>query len=188
PSERLDLLYQTIPPTSDILGWSRLARAVAALHREVSGAGLRFAEVARLTTEGLLFSDTERWSVLAELQASYEADLRHFGFSDRGLARIDALAAGTLSIDQDLWLVGVMEMPRVLMRLIETAPEAATRLTVIVQAPEREAADFDALGCLRTDGWSTRSIPLRDSELAVRDGPAEQTAEVGRFLASLGGE
>lgn len=186
-AERMALLYAAPPAASDLLGWSRLARSTAALHQEVSGAGLRFDQVARLTEEGLLFADTDRWGVLAELQAAYAAKVAELGFSDRGLARIAALTERTSALTHDLWLVGVIELPRVTWELLAKARGVRQHLTVVTQAPPDEADAFDELGCLRTERWENRPIPLLDAHLTVREGPSDQADEAVRFLASLGG-
>ncbi|HET8654598.1 MAG TPA: PD-(D/E)XK nuclease family protein [Longimicrobiaceae bacterium] len=187
PAGRLARLFSLAPAEDDVRGWTRLARTVTTLHREVSGAGLRFADVQARCGEGLLFADTERWSVLSEAQALFEAELEALGLSDRGLARCDALAAGVLVLDRDLWLVGVVEMPPVLHRMLASLPAADGLLRVLVHAPESEAGGFDALGQLRPEAWTARPLPLRDDQIAVRTRPAEQAEEVARTLAFLGG-
>jgi hypothetical protein len=188
PAERLARLFSAAPDRGDVRGWTRLARTVAALHQEVGGAGLRFAEVvACCGGDGLLFADTERWSVLAEAQALFESELAGLSLSDRGLARIGALAGGGLALDRDLWLVGVVEMPPVLHRMLESLPAAPGRLRALVHAPELEAGGFDALGVLRPEAWTARPLPLRDDQIAVRRQPAEQAGEVVRVLASFEG-
>jgi hypothetical protein len=185
PAERLARLFSAAPDPGDVRGWARLARTVAALHQEVGGAGLRFADVVACCGDGLLFADTERWSVLAEAQALFESELGGLNLADRGLARVDALAGRSLALDRDLWLVGVVEMPPVLHRMLESLP--AGRLRVLVHAPEAEAGGFDALGALRPEAWTARPLPLPDDRIAVRGQPAEQADEVVRTLASLGG-
>lgn len=187
PGERLELLYAAPPPAADLLAWNRLARNVMTLHQEVSGAALRFEEVAQRTASGLLFADTERWSVLAELQSAYAARLAALGYSDRGLARIEALRQQAAALDHDLWLVGVIELQRVAWQLLSRSRGANEHLKVVVQAPQDEASAFDELGCIVPEAWATRPIPLQDRQLAVREGPTDQAAEVARFLASLSG-
>lgn len=187
PIDRLKLLYAAPPPAADLLAWNRLARNVMTLHQEVSGAALLFDEVARRTALGLLFADTERWSVLAELQSAYAARLAGLGYSDRGLARIEALSERAAALDHDLWMVGVIELQRVSGQLLTHARGVDEHLKVVVQAPQDEARAFDELGCIVPEAWATRPIPLEDGQLAVREGPTDQAAETARFLASLGG-
>lgn len=187
PSDRLELLYTAPPAADDLLAWNRLARNVMTLHQEVSGGALRFEDVARRTASGLLFADTDRWSVLAELQTEYAGKLAALGYSDRALARIEALSQRAAALNHDLWLVGVIELQRVAWQLVASARGAAQHLKMIVQAPPEEASSFDELGCVRTEAWASRPIPVRDAQFAVREGPADQAREATRFLASLDG-
>jgi hypothetical protein len=184
---RLSQLVAAAPPESDLKGWAGLAGTVAALHQEVAGAGLRFSEVVECCGEGLLFADTARWSALAEAQTLFEAELARLGLADRGLARIDALATGTISIDRELWLIGVVEMPGVLRGMLESRASAGGSVRVLVHAPAEEGASFDPVGCLRAEEWVTRPLPLRDAQISVCGRPGEQAAEVVRSLAALGG-
>ena len=187
PSDRLELLYTAPPAADDLLAWNRLARNVMTLPQEVSGGALRFEDVARRTASGLLFADTDRWSVLAELQTEYAGKLAALGYSDRALARIEALSQRAAALNHDLWLVGVIELQRVAWQLVASARGAAQHLKMIVQAPPEEASSFDELGCVRTEAWASRPIPVRDAQFAVREGPADQAREATRFLASLDG-
>jgi hypothetical protein len=187
PRERLGLLFASLPEDADPRGWSRLARVVAGLHREVSGAGKYFAEVTDACADGLLFADTERWSVLAELQAAYAAKIGELHLADRHLARLRAVAAGEIALDHDLWLVGVVELPEIVRRMIRSLPAGAGWVRVLTHAPEAEAAAFDALGCVRPDAWAERAIPLENDQIAICAHPADQAAEVVRALAACDG-
>ena len=183
---RLARLFPAAPAAGEARGWARLARTAQALHREVAGAGLRFAEVAGRCREGLLFDDGERWQVLAEAQAVYAGALSALGLADRDLARIDALASGRLGSARELWLLGIAEMPSVLRRMLEALPPA-TPLRALVHAPADEAHGFDALGCIRPEAWAERALPLVDEQVVVCARPAEQAQAVVRALAGLGG-
>jgi hypothetical protein len=82
------------------------------LHRTVGAAGRRFDDVAQRCAE--LFDDSARWNVLARLQQEVAGELERRGLQDRELARMDALAAGRIACDLDVWIVGVAEMPLLL--------------------------------------------------------------------------
>ena len=187
PAERLEMLYASVPERDDLVGWTRLAGTVAALHEEVAGAGLRFRQVAEHCDTGLLFADTERWSVLAEAQAAFESELARLGLSDPGLGRIDAAASPWPIAEGEIWLVGVVEMPAVVARALDRFREAGGRVRVVIHAPEDEAAGFDELGRLLPEAWSERAIPLLDEQIAVRGRASEQAAEVVDILAGLNG-
>ncbi|MDQ3388313.1 MAG: PD-(D/E)XK nuclease family protein, partial [Gemmatimonadota bacterium] len=187
PAERLVRLLSVPPADADLLGWTRTAAMIDGLHRDVGGGGLRFREVVGACAEGLLFCDEERWSVLAQLQDTVGEELRGLERTDRHLARIDALQAGSVRLEGDIWLLGVAEMPRITRRMLEAAISGEHRLRLMIHAPEAESEAFDALGCVRPEAWLGREIPLRDAQIAVRGRPPDQAREVVRTLSALDG-
>lgn len=182
--DRLARIFPEPPAAADLIAWQRLAATVERLHDEVAGAALRFQTVADHCRGDLLFADFERWTVLAEAQQAYEGILSDLGLADPGLARIQALDGGALAFDSDLWLVGVVEMPPVVHRMVEAFARGAP-VHVLVHAPAEEADGFDRLGCIRPDRWTARSIPLRDEQIVIGDRPSDQADEIVRSLVQL---
>jgi ATP-dependent helicase/nuclease subunit B len=169
----------------DVVAWERLAGEVMRLHREVARGGRRFADVAEVIhADGDPgFDDHPRWRTLAEVERTYEAHLHSVGRSDVHLARIDALGQD-LSLDMDLWLVGITEMPHVLRRML-TSVNGTVRS--IIQAPEDEAESFDAFGCVRPAAWLERAIELPEHALRLVDRPGDQADAVLLEIAALDG-
>lgn len=187
PRERMEAVAPLLPAADDLIAWTRLAGTVEALHREVSGGGLTFSQVADRCADGLLFSDSERWRVLSEAQSSYERLLDELGAADAGLARISALQRGQLATDTDVWLAGVVEMPRVVRSMLRSSNASGVAVRALVHAPDEEAEAFDELGCVLPDAWTRRAVPIPDRLLAVVGKPADQADEVVRSLADLRG-
>lgn len=184
--EDLALLFPHAPQADDVRGWLHLARTVMALHETVGAAGRTFADVAESCDDSLLYDDTNRWSALARLQAGYAAATDAQQRVDRDLARIHAVERRAVACEQDLWLIGVAEMPLVLrsmLRLLVRARPGGVRL--LVHAPASEAERFDDLGCVAPKEWLSADIPLRDDQLAIVGHPSNQATEVARHLASL---
>jgi ATP-dependent helicase/nuclease subunit B len=187
PADRLATLFAAPPAPADLLGWTRRAAVLQALHAEVSGAALHFRDAAALAGEGLLFDDAERWALLADLQREYERVLARHGHHDPSLERMAALAAGSPSLPGELLLCGVAEMPRVAAAMLRAAAAAGSApVRALVHAPDSEAGGFDDLGCVLPEFWSRRPVPLADEQVAVCDQPAHQAEEVVRTLAALG--
>jgi len=157
------------------------ARVLDALNRAVGGAGVSFRAVALECRRGFLFSDEDRWEALSRLQVETNSILREVGRIDREEARREALRDGVISTPKTPILVGIAELPLVTRRMLERVAEG---ILVFVHAPEAMAGEFDTLGTIRTDFWQEWSIPIQESDLAVRDGPGDQAFEV---LASLAG-
>jgi ATP-dependent helicase/nuclease subunit B len=185
--DRLSGVFGRRPAPTALTEWDGLAREVATLQREVAGAGHRFRDVAGVCGSSPLFDDFDRWEVLGGIQAEYESRLARLGWSDRDLARLDALEAGRLRLATDLWLVAVAEMPGVLRRMLTALAGAGHAVGILVHGPAGRAEAFDDLGCVRPEAWLDAPIPLRDEALAVEDRPEHQALRVARILAAHAG-
>lgn len=186
PEPQLRELFPSPPARSDVRGWTRLARTIEGLHREVSGAGLSFSDVAARAAEDPIFDDAGRWKALKAAQARYAALLESVGFADAGLSRIGALSSSPRDPGVEIWLAGVVEMPGVAKALLHRI-HPAVPVRVLVHAPESEADTFDELGCVVPELWGSREVEIPDEQLAVRGRPADQADEAVRCLARLGG-
>lgn len=185
---QLRVIVPDAPDASDLVGWTRMAAGVAALHREVAGGGWRFEDVADRCDDGTDFSDAARWRVLAEAQASYRRILESLGATDPGLARIGALAAGSVAHPGgDVWLAGVADMPRLVKSMLRALGADGPPIRSLVHAPPETADAFDDLGCVVASAWSDRRVPLTADTLVVTGRPADQADEVLGVLARLGG-
>ncbi len=180
--ERLSAVFPELPADDDPVGWASLARIVFRLASEVGAGGLDFGEVADACRGPLLHRDAERWRVLAGVSAEYRRLLDGIGFSDRDAARRRALEEDRLTLDRDLWLIGMAEMPT-LLRTMLRALESPVR--AVVHAPESRAEAFDDLGCVAPGAWEDEVLPVPDERLSVVEGPAEQAGEVVRLLADV---
>lgn len=185
--DHLRVLFPAAPERGDLRGWARLARMVEKLHRELAGAGLRFAQVGPRCAEGLLFPDVGRWEALAGAEERYGRPLAGLGFGDAGLQRMSALRRGELGLEGELWLCGVAEMPRSSAAMIAAAAASGARIGAFVNAPAEESAAFDEVGCIVPAAWIGREVPLDDRQITVCGGPGEQADVVIRGIAALDG-
>jgi ATP-dependent helicase/nuclease subunit B len=185
-SEILEGLFGSTPCAGDLLGWTRLGSRIGALQREVAGAGLRFRDVAAAcsTETALLFDDSHRWALLAQVQEAYEERIAAAGYSDPDLARLDALTREATAAEGDVWLIGIAELPRITARIVARASSA---VVCLVQAPADESVLFDELGCVRPEVWEARPLPVEPRHVRVADRPADQAAAVVRELEGFGG-
>jgi ATP-dependent helicase/nuclease subunit B len=182
---RLGLIFAERPADGDLRQWLQLGRQLQQLHAQVAAAALTFRDVASRRDASLLFDDTARWSVLADLQDDCSADLRRVRREDRDLARIAALRRGAVVCPAEVWLVGVAEMPRIVRDMLTLLP--TSRVHAVVHAPPQLAGAFDALGAVVPSWWAAAAVPLRDDQLRVVDGPAAQAAAAVAAIAALDG-
>lgn len=180
---RRSLVFPDPPERTDLHGWTHLASLVERLHRDTAAERLDFARVARVCRDGEGFDDSERWSVLAEVQQAYHRRLASLGYLDRHEARRRALQEGEVRADREVYLVGVAEMSgiaREMLRAIEA------RVHALVHAPPRRAESFDDLGCVRPEAWAQEEIRIPDGAVAQAGRPPSQADEVLRRLSGEG--
>jgi ATP-dependent helicase/nuclease subunit B len=187
PAGGRETLLTQPPAHDDLAGWMKLGRTVQQLQATVAAGGHSFAGVARVCAEGFLFNDEERWRVLASARARMLTDLEGMGLTDRHEHR--RLSAGEGLPDQapfpdELWLVGVVELPGVTRTLLERAVEAGLPLRVVVHAPSGLSGDFDELGCVVPGAWADRPLELPDASIRPASDPRQQADRVVEALRS----
>jgi len=180
--ETLEGVFSTLPRT--LSGWTALAATVAGLHRETGAEGLDFRAVARAFHRGFPYDDSPRWEVLARVQDQYARILEGAGLGDVERERRRALEEGRILSPGDLWLVGVVEMPKVVRRMVEALPGPVRAL---VHAPEGLHDTFDALGCVVPARWESARIPLPEGRIRVVQGPSDQADAVVGAIRGFGG-
>ena len=175
-------LFPELP--GDARGWTALAGAVQALHVELGAEGLDFGDVARAVRAGFPYDDTRRWEALAAVRNRYLDLLRRGGLGDRDAERRKALEQERLSSPGELWLTGVVELPRVARRMVQALPGLVRAL---IHAPSEEKGRFDELGCIRVEGWENAHVPLDETKVHVVERPPHQADAVAEILRGFGG-
>ena len=174
PRERLEILAARPPAEGDLRGALALAETVRALHADLAEEGIGFDRLA----------DEPRFAVLAEAQRRWRAILDGLGLADPHESRFAAIDAGTFVRDRVVILVGVADMNGLLRHLVA---KLGSRATALVIAPESESEAFDELGCLRTEAWKDRDLPIPLERWRVVDGPDAQAEAAVSILAALDG-
>ncbi|MEW6074056.1 MAG: PD-(D/E)XK nuclease family protein [Planctomycetota bacterium] len=184
PGAERERIAARAPEEGDLAGWTRIAEEVRALFGEVAAEGLDFARVAERVARSAIAGETARWRALARAQTRMAELLAAHGLVDPHLGRLAALAAGRVDGTARVVLAGVVDMNGLLRRTLELVGERATAL---VPAPAAEAAEFDALGCLRPAAWAERDVPLELERWRVAERPGDQAEEAMRLLATWNG-
>ena len=65
--------------------------------------------------------------------------------------------------------------------------QVADRVTSLIVAPPALADCFDEHGCLRSEGWLERPIPLATEQIDIVDDPADQAEAVVHAIAAMNG-
>lgn len=169
---------------SNLPGWMALAGIVEKLHRELGGEDLGFAAVAREFRTGLPYDDSDRWEVLAEIQARYLKVLDGAGLRDRDRERRRAIREDRLCSPGEIWLVGVVELPRLVRQMLANLPGSVRSL---VHAPEEIRARFDSFGCVVPEMWGRAAIGIDEDSIRVVQRPRDQAVAVVEGLRGFGG-
>ena len=172
------------PAPDDWTGWTLLAGVVDGLHVELAGHGIEFADVARRGLALDSFDDATRWMALAAVQVAYRSTLGTWGLGDPYEQRARSAEKGTSRAPGDVVLLGVVELPPVLGRLVDALEGSVTALIV---APDDLAHWFDARGELVVGPWTSAIVPLANAQIDVVDRPADQPVAVLDALASWSG-
>ena len=180
----LGQFLRTIPPTDDDPRWWELGTLLWRQHRELAADGLDFPDVAAAGTQLRGFVDRARWQALAQVQQAYLRQLDQLGLWDRQTARLFAIEHGECQVDRDVLLVGTVDLSRALRQMLD---QVRQRVISLVHADPAWQSGFDEYGCLRPAWWRDVEIPLRPTQIRVVERPADQAAEVVRFLAELNG-
>lgn len=182
-ADRRSLVFPEPPAADDLPGWHELARLVRDLHRELAGEKLGFEDVASVCRDGPGYDDSDRWRALAEARRGYERRLDALGYVDRDGERWDAIRDERVESTGPIYLLGVVEMPKVVRRTLEALGDDVTPL---VHAPPDGRDAFDELGCVRPEAWAARPIRIPDDTLEVAGRPPEQADAVLRRLGGAG--
>jgi ATP-dependent helicase/nuclease subunit B len=188
-SDRRELarVIPKLPDDKDDARWLELGELLSKQHRELAADGLNFADV----SEKGVRRESRRWSVLRAVQESYLRLLDDLALWDLQTARLFAVehrefaAESSLRASANIVLLGTVDMNIATRQVLE---QIADRVSVLIHAPESEKGGFDKLGCLRTDKWTQRAIPIRDEQLLLADDPDDQAAVVAGCLGRFNGK
>jgi ATP-dependent helicase/nuclease subunit B len=173
-----------VPATTEDPRWWELGTLLWRQHRELAADGLDFGQVATAGRKLKGFAEMSRWQALACVQQDYLQRLDKLQLWDRQTARLYAIKHGECQIDRDVMLVGTVDLNQSLRQMLDQVRPQVTAL-VYADASQRDA--FDDYGCLAPSNWRDVEIPLADDQIRAVERPADQAAEVVRFLAELEG-
>lgn len=185
PAAKLHDLIPNPPPTSDLDSWLSLASALRLLHNELAAEKLAFADVVKALEGSNSWADVPRWRVLSEIQAAYWKELDDAHLWDAQTARLVAIEKNELHLRSTVLLIGTVDLTRTVRKMLQLI---GTQVIALLPVDASLADTFDLDGCLISEAWATRHLPITQEHYTRVDGPADQAAAVADWLRALGGK
>ncbi len=174
-----------VDPPEQSLDWaSGMARQLHAVRDLLVESGLDFRAAAGRFAE--LDLEPARWRELASLEAAALSLIEKIGFRDPGLASLAAAERGTLPDTVRRLVVAAVPDLRPLVASALDHHAATIPTTILVPAPESEAAAFDAHGRPIPEAWLEREIAFAEPERRLHPcaTPAAQAEHCRELLAA----
>jgi len=182
---RLEPLVRELPAADDLPGWLTLGQMLAKLHQELAADGVDCADILKHAAELEAFNETDRWRLLDELERAYLAKLDSLNLWDMQTARLFAIKHKECRANQQIVLVGMVDLNRSQRDMLD---QVAEHVTALVFAPPNSAKRFDSHGCLAEAEWQNVPLGLAAEQIEIVGGPADQADAAVRGLAALGGK
>ncbi len=179
PPGELDVFLGKQRPGSNV--WAlQIARRLIRLRRELADGALTITDVAN---GGKAADEAERWQAMANLEQRYLDRLKSWNLRDAISDQLAHAAAGKLPPHvKRVVLAAIPDPPRLLLELLTVWSENGGSVTVLVAAPESEAAAFDNWGRPLPDVWTQREVALDDRDLILAADPEDQARRIAELL------
>ncbi len=178
-NEACEVLYPARPMVDDILEHHARARRLRSVCDELDSIGLTPSELAHQHASADL---AQRWEALQLIRADAHRRLADLGYAESSHMRRALIDRGAWRSDapERLLVLAVTDPGPLSCRLYEALGD---RCTILVDAPESEAAAFDQWGRPLPEAWSERPSVLELDHLELVDRPIEAAEQV---LSELG--
>jgi len=182
PHEKRRHLLPYPPAETDTTSWLQLSEMMQRLHQELAADGLDFSDVLNGGSKIDGFNEKPRWKTLVTLQKAYLEQLDDLELWDLQTARLVAIDNGEFHTDNDVVLVGTVDLNRAMRKILD---QIAGRTTSLIHAPAELAPAFDKYGCLIQQHWCETPIAVQDEQIQRVDGPADQAEAVTQWMGQI---
>jgi len=172
-SGSLNTFLPIAPAPQQRQAWQELAVAVANVHRELSGEGLRFENIVSHCNKNQLRHEERRWKQLQLIQEAYFNLLDEHQVWDLQSARVMALKNQEISFDSsELFVVaGCTDLNSILRGFLASI---SAQTEFIVFAPVSMRSRFDQVGCLITEKWDASVPAIPPEDISIASDPTHQ--------------
>jgi ATP-dependent helicase/nuclease subunit B len=127
----------------------------------------------------------DRWKELKSLYEHYLRRLATAGLEDSDAAHIRVAKMGIVPDNiHHVMVAGVPDLNQIAEVYLRTLEFAGLAVTVLIDAPNCEEKQFDALGRPDPKAWSQRFLPLRPEDFVVAADPVSEAQIVARLIGS----
>jgi len=181
----LESVLPNPPETQDLGHWIGIGGWIAGIADELCDAGLRMSETAALGAQVLDESESDRWSVLGEVQEAYEEILTGLGIVDDRLVTLDHVFGDDTSTlcSRRFICIGLPELGSTARGAIE---RAGCEIDSLIFAPKSLATRFDEFGCVLTDQWTQAGLDIDESCIVFEENPKTMCEQAMTRLALHG--
>lgn len=180
-STELIALIPNPPATEAWLSWRSLARLIMRLHGELAGEERTFQDVASATAGFDLPRETERWELLARIEARLHELLAREGLVEAFSARAGLVHETTgMVAEAHVVLLGLPELNGIQQRALR---RSGLPVTALIAAPESFADRFDDLGLVRVESWCDHVPSLREEQIHIVESATDQARAVVELIA-----
>ncbi len=179
---RLAALVRQRSADDDLAAWLALGKTLAKVHRDLAADMLDCGDVLQHGRQVAGFDEAPRWELLRDLQTSYLGLLDDLNLWDVQTARRFAIEHHECQTDQQIVLVGLVDLNRSQRLMLD---QVASQVTALVFAPPEMEKRFDEHGCLIADRWQEPPADEMDGEQSGGRGWTEGKPRISRTGASL---
>lgn len=173
------------PEGASATAWAALAEQLDALHADLAGESLTFADIPDRAAALPDFNDEPRWRLLADLYNRHLGHLAALGGTDPHAARRAAIDAQQFDGTRDVIVAAATDLNRTQRDAFDTLGD---RVTYLVHADAAHAEAFDAHGCVRPEHWLDAQIAIPDERWHVVDTFADQADAAVDAIGGLDGK
>ncbi|MCB1225377.1 MAG: PD-(D/E)XK nuclease family protein [Verrucomicrobiales bacterium] len=176
-------LFPRAPEVTDWRWQREMAVVLTQLQSLLGAGGLTLGQVG----ENPETREVARWRDLAALEQRWLAVMHQAGWRDPQREKQRRAAQPELPPEvREVWVLAAPDLPPLMDRWLQALTQMQVAVTVMIQAPERLAGGFDAMGRPTQASWGEEAevdVGVTESQITVTSDPSAQAVEMLRQLA-----
>ncbi|MEM9364547.1 MAG: PD-(D/E)XK nuclease family protein [Planctomycetota bacterium] len=176
----LRLVTANPPAEHAIESWLEIASSLRQLHSDVAAQTWMFSDVVEHARSDV---ESKRWRALTEWQSQYLRVLADVGRVDLDAHSVMNLRSTTITLDQPILLVGTLDLPPLIEKLLQTC---AGYITSLIGMPASLRSGLNDLGGLKEEAWQNHIVASLDDHFVPAQDVTDQSHAVMESLSEFG--